>query len=148
MVGSCTATSGHSQDFITLTHNLSISKGLHALFSPKMTLHFVLQVSAVEPKLPGTNSRDSYLRRCFIWLLGSIIQLVVIRHSNLLGLYYIKEILQYSSAWLKISVIFWSLFTGSVLPLLWLSVREKKKQVDNWGEGTVTFHHSPLLQQV
>lgn len=45
-----------------------------------MTLHFVPQVSAVKPKLPGTNSRDSYLRRYSIHPFGSIIRLVVIRH--------------------------------------------------------------------
>lgn len=94
-----------------------------------MTLHFVLQGSAAEPKLPGTHSRDSYLRRCFIWLLGSIIQLVVIRHSNLLGLYYIKDIPQYNSAGLQISVKVWPLSAGSLLPLLRLRMLSN---TDTW----------------
>lgn len=52
---------------------------------------FFPQLSAAKPKLPGTNSRDSYLHWYFIWLLGSIIQLVAIRTGGFLGLYYIRR---------------------------------------------------------
>lgn len=90
MVGSFTATSRHPEDSTTLTHYLSLSKGF-CIFTPKMSLATLFFMYLLQ--------RLSYLAQVavivistdiFICLFGSIIQLVVIRHSDLLWLYYLK----------------------------------------------------------